>query len=229
MIDVLFKKIYSEVINPEPTKSFFIKNLFQDIWIDWSVLENKLNDFYHLDPSRVELINRKRDKYYPSQNNTVWANSPKVDLEEIFDAFEKGHSLILLNANRMHPSVNEICKVLESIVKKSAVDVHIYCGNKKSKSFYPHCDMADNFIIQQTGKSYWKVYKEYSMNVEKCNIIKDEKELSLDYECVLEPGDLIYIPKSRFHLAQPLEKRLSLSFAISHDTKPINRKWYKFK
>lgn len=229
MIDKLFQKIYDEVIRKEPLRAFFAKDLFKETWIDWEFLENKLNDFYHLEPDTIKLINRKRDKYCPGLLFVSWTEKEVVNIEEIFDAVDKNHGLIVHAASRMHPKLNEICQAIENQVPNSAVDVHIYCGTKKSKSFDIHCDYADNFIIQQTGRSHWKVYKEYSLDLNELRILKNDKKLTLDFECTLKPGDMIYVPKHRFHYAEPLEKRISLSFAISNGEQPIKRKWHKFK
>lgn len=229
MIDQLFQKIYDEVIRKEPMRSFFVKELFKETWVDWELLENKLNDFYHLGVDKVELINRKREKYHPELHTVAWSNRKVIDVEEIFDAVEKNHSMVLLGASRMHPNINEICRAIEKQVPNAAVDVHVYCGTKKSRSFNIHCDHADNFIIQQTGRSHWKVYKEYSLDMNQLRNLENDKKLSLDFECTLRPGDMIYVPKHRFHYAEPLEKRISLSFAVSDGIQPIKRKWYKFK
>lgn len=229
MMNQLFQKIYDEIIRKEPLRAFFAKELFKEVWIDWEFLENKLNDFYHLEPDKIELINRKREKYLPSLKNVPWSNRKVVDIEEVFDAVDKNHSLVLLGASRMHPSLNEMCQAIEKQVPDAAVDVHVYCGSKKSKSFTIHCDYADNFIVQQTGRSHWKVYKEYSLDMNQLRNLENDKKLSLDFECTLKPGDMIYVPKHRFHYAEPLEKRISLSFAVSNAQQQIKRKWHRFK
>ena len=72
-------------------------------------------------------------------------------------------------------------------------DVHVYASfSKKSKSFKLHKDNAHNFILQTEGKSHW--------------IVKDM------FNIILEPNDIIYIPKMVEHECIPLGKRISLSF-----------------
>jgi len=72
-------------------------------------------------------------------------------------------------------------------------DVHIYAGlNEVSKSFGEHFDQSANFILQTEGKSRWIV--------------------SSFLDVVMEPGDVVYIPKLYAHECIPLTKRISLSF-----------------
>ncbi len=226
MFEVLFNKLYSEIINPDPKRSFFIKELFKEVWIDWKFIENKINDFYHLDVNTIELINDKREKYFPEAKKVSWSYGDKIDPQIVANALKNNHSLVILNSSRFHYSLNRICNALESQGNKRSCDVHIYCGNEKSKSFFAHYDLADNFIIQQTGRTKWKVFKECASDMKEQKNIKDKKKLTLDYECILEPGELIYIPKERYHYAKPLEKRISLSFAVAHNVTPVNRNWY---
>jgi len=72
-------------------------------------------------------------------------------------------------------------------------DVHIYASfSKKSKSFKSHKDSSYTFILQTEGKSRW--------------IVKNM------FDIILEPNDLIYIPKMVEHECIPMGKRISLSF-----------------
>jgi ribosomal protein L16 Arg81 hydroxylase len=72
-------------------------------------------------------------------------------------------------------------------------DVHVYAGlNETSKSFGEHFDQSANFILQTEGKSRWVI--------------------SNFLDVVMEPGDIVYIPKLYVHECIPLTKRISLSF-----------------
>ena len=72
-------------------------------------------------------------------------------------------------------------------------DVHIYTGHENNcRSFGPHFDKAYNFILQTEGNSRWIVDN--------------------GFDIILNPGDVIFIPKHCVHECKPLTKRISLSF-----------------
>ena len=65
-----------------------------------------------------------------------------------------------------------------------------------------HSDAEDRFFIQSSGQSLWKVFH-------------DNKELN--YEILLSPGDMAYIPKGVIHSVESMCPRHSVSIAFSDD------------
>jgi len=65
-----------------------------------------------------------------------------------------------------------------------------------------HSDAEDRFFIQGSGESLWKVFH-------------DNKELN--YEVLLSPGDMAYIPKGVVHSVESMCPRHSVSIAFSDD------------
>jgi ribosomal protein L16 Arg81 hydroxylase len=143
----------------------------------------------------------------------------------VFNKINAGYSLVILGASKITKEVNDICSLIEKIIPQTAVDVHAYCGLKKSKSFRAHYDHADNIILHQSGKCHWKVYKQHAKD---CNFEYNVngKDLDVEFECDLESGDMIYVPKHQYHECFPLKKRISLSFPIVNSDSKIDRNWY---
>jgi ribosomal protein L16 Arg81 hydroxylase len=100
----------------------------------------------------------------------------------------------VLNFKKEFNSLVDFFKLKVPELKKSVRnDVHIYAGlNEVSKSFGEHFDQSANFILQTEGKSRWVI--------------------SSFLDVVMEPGDVVYIPKLYVHECIPLTKRISLSF-----------------
>ncbi len=65
-----------------------------------------------------------------------------------------------------------------------------------------HSDAEDRFFIQGSGESLWKIFH-------------DNKELN--YEVLLSPGDMAYIPKGVIHSVESMCPRHSVSIAFSDD------------
>jgi len=99
-----------------------------------------------------------------------------------------------------------------------AADAHFYCSKtEKSRSFDPHIDNDDNFLVHAHGSVKWTV----------CNNL-DNKGDATSFN--LTTGDLLYIPKGLAHSAVPLSKRISISVPLIEDitAKPLDRTVYDF-
>jgi mannose-6-phosphate isomerase-like protein (cupin superfamily) len=69
-----------------------------------------------------------------------------------------------------------------------------------------HSDAENRFFIQGDGQSLWKVFH-------------DNEELN--YEVLLSPGDMVYIPKGLIHSVESMCPRHSVSIAFSDDPEII--------
>lgn len=106
----------------------------------------------------------------------------------------------------------EFCDVFP----EKSIDFHLYGGlNSSSNHFSAHNDLADNFIIHLDGQCEWTIYKEQASYDEALNYKRiDESKLSIQYQEIVNPGDILFIPSSKYHKCVPLSKRLSLSVPI---------------
>ena len=86
---------------------------------------------------------------------------------------------------------------IKDIQNAKTWDVHIYVSIDNLRSFPLHFDDANNVIIQSEGKSRW-VVPHY-------------------FDVILEPGDMVWIPKFITHCCFPSTKRISLSFTFWDD------------
>lgn len=212
-------------IKNEPEIPFFSNGIFEHILLDWEILENILNDTYRITTGLVELIDRKQTKIEIPTFTSHWSSTPRPDPKFIFEKINSGHSLVLLGASKITKEINKICSNIELIIPNTSVDVHVYCGLKKSKSFRAHYDNVDNIILHQTGNCHWKLYKQHSKDCDfRPNVNGDD--LDVEFECDIGPGDFLYVPKYQYHECFPLKKRISLSFPIFDSDDRLNRNWY---
>jgi ribosomal protein L16 Arg81 hydroxylase len=212
-------------ISRDPQTAFYSKDILDHKLIKWDDIEYLLNDTYRITPECIELINENRVKIEIPLFTCAWSHTPRPDPQFVFNKINAGHSLVILGASKITKEVNHICSLIESIIPQTAVDVHAYCGLKKSKSFRAHYDHADNVILHQSGKCHWKVYKQRAKD---CNFEYNVngKDLDVEFECDLESGDMIYVPKHQYHECFPLKKRISLSFPIVNADTKLDRNWY---
>lgn len=210
MINIISSDVY-EKINKNSTipflgtKKFNFKNI-----LSWNEIENYLNNPYFYNIDNVHIIDENNSfkclekKVYPWKDN--FSYSPK----EIFENINSGKTFYLDNFNRFNKRCNDISSEIQQNIFGINLDFHVYGGLRKdSNSFFVHKDFANNLILQIDGKSNWKVYN--SNNSIKNRVLSSDENLELLIDCVLTPGDLLYIPMGNYHKCNPLSKRLSIS------------------
>lgn len=104
---------------------------------------------------------------------------------------------------------------------------NIYTSKKKDAYCFPiHADSTDNFLFHVDGKIRWHIYKETKMDLGKA--YPDESEVTLEDIVELDAGDLLYLPIGKFHKAEPLEARISISYHFNKgkpNKYPYRREW----
>ena len=226
--ELAFTEALIKKIKKEPNVAFYSNGILEHVLVDWNTIEYLLNDTYRVTPEIIELIDETRRKIKIPTFTSTWSSVPRPDPKFVFNKINSGYSLVIPGSSKITKEINEISASIESILPKTAVDVHIYCGLKKSKSFQAHYDSAHNIILHQTGKCHWKLYKQTAKD---CNFEHNVngKDLDVEFECDIGPGDFLYVPMNQYHECFPLEKRISLSFPIVESNTPIDRNWYSIK
>lgn len=200
-----------DLINATKEKKLFVAKEYYKDFPSWE-------DIDHL----YDAIKENGNLDYNSFGTMVFENDPRIlkhYIKAISDisSYHNGHfrfSMIIIhfinrNNNRM------LDKNLENLFSKFIVDNPQKIPKELTvrddgvegwprESWDPtvHSDAEDRFFIQGSGQSLWKVFH-------------DNKELN--YEVLLSPGDMVYIPKGVTHSVESMCPRHSVSIAFSDD------------
>jgi len=134
-----------------------------------------------------------------SKEDKVWKVSWGPFSEESFENFPERNATLLVNdVERAFPQVEELLGYFRFISNYRLDDVmlsYATCGGGVG----PHIDNYDVFLIQTRGKRKWRL--------QLSPLKKDEEDWlpgqdlrvlrsipSMDVECILEPGDMLYLP-----------------------------------
>lgn len=194
----------------------------------WEEIEYSINR-----PSlfNFELIDKieNKDRIEIPREKLYWGNNETQHSKFISKAVNDGNGLIILRWEDANQNTFDMCEMLEKVFDVCA-SAHVYCGLEEAKSFNIHTDYPSNFILQVFGKTRWKVYKNrLSSLIRSGKFILQEKDLEIDFDVVLEPGDIIYVPSKMYHIALPDSPRISISFPCQSDMfgKKQNRTFYR--
>lgn len=86
------------------------------------------------------------------------------------------------------------------------------------QGFAPHFDDVDVFVLQLEGRKRWQVYKPLPGSILPRASSRDFSPHEIGspiLEVVLEPGDLLYLPRGTIHQAQSLPDHHSLHLTVS--------------
>ena len=161
-------------------------------------------------------------------NNGKWCKkkSPeKKSREEIYKLWKSGSSFILTISEFLNKTLWKQCQEFEKFY--GIGQANIYCSNQKDAMCFPiHADSTDNFLFHVSGKIRWYMYKEFSEN----NQHFRPQDATLEEVFELDEGDLLYIPRGKYHRVDTLSPRISISFHFREPPAYSGRRdWYDWK
>jgi hypothetical protein len=154
---------------------------------------------------------RNNEDYYHFGKVSV----PTPDWVDILQEFDREYKIHLYNNDKeifkyqdrlgfvLHQSqqIPIVGKFLEAVSKSHHRDRQHFTAltyislSTESATYGRHSDVMDVWCWQMTGYTLWKIEGRYR-----------------NFEKVLEPGELVYVPRGMWHDTKPMTSRAGLSF-----------------
>ena len=216
----LFENVLVSMKTEEFYEKYFEKNFF--------LLNRKDSKFYAdlfsvdelrimLNSGRVHPDDASVTRYDGSAKETKAFErlSWETDLSE-------GWSIRLYRPQSEHENIWKLCSLLEAFWGQTA-GANVYWTPKASQGFAPHFDDVDVFILQIEGYKRWMIFEPSDKGQfpilplqSSLDFTKDDlKDLKLKLEVVLNPGDILYLPRGWIHYAESLHEADSLHVTVS--------------
>jgi hypothetical protein len=144
---------------------------------------------------------------------------PRIKSSELTKQLREGATLVLDAVDELSEPVEELAVGLELLFREH-VQVNLYAGWQTSRGFDLHWDDHDVFILQVAGRKRWSVYGE----TRRAPLVNDVAKASRPegrpvWTATLEDGDMLYIPRGWWHVAEPLaEPTLHLTVGVHNRT-----------
>jgi ribosomal protein L16 Arg81 hydroxylase len=120
---------------------------------------------------------------------------------------QAGATLIIDYVHKLIPEIAQFASALRYQIGHP-VQMNLYCSMPGRQGFKCHYDTHDVFILQIDGTKAWTVFSDTLKFP-----LKDQKSVDLPppdsepaLECILKPGDLLYIPRGHWHYAVATEQ-----------------------
>lgn len=182
--------------------------------LSWSAF-NALITLDRLQGGQVRAIRNGHDMPI----GMLTARSGRFDNQELApDALQSladmGLSLVINDIHQLVPGIGALAAMVERHVRARA-GVNAYVSFRQDSAFSAHWDDHDVLVLQVHGRKRWFCYGKrdaYPMKGAPAATKIGDAEEPLWSE-VLEPGDVLYIPRGEFHRAQ-IEDGHSLHLTI---------------
>jgi hypothetical protein len=137
-----------------------------------------------------------------------------------------GATLVLQGLHRTWPPLVSFGSQLAAELGHP-VQINAYITPAQNRGFAPHYDVHDVFVLQVAGRKHWRIHAPVVTDpLENQNWEKSRAEVSARaayapvIDCVLEPGDALYLPRGTIHSADALGE---VSIHLTVGIHPITR------
>lgn len=117
--------------------------------------------------------------------------------------FEEGYTIGIRHAEQHHPYLGEIAARFGRVLA-GPVDVHVYCTPPGKHGFGWHYDAEEVFIVQVQGAKEFALRKNTVNPFPVVEAMSPGREFHAEQmpmmKCLLQPGDVLYIPSGYWHV-----------------------------
>lgn len=195
-------KTFADLLHPYSIEKFFAENWTQrgvlipgekpdrfDSFFSWQQLNDLLN-FHKLQ--------------HPSIRFSIKGQSlPACDPKYWIKYCQQGATLVIDHVHDRVPALTDWVWALQEEIGQNTAHLNLYCSWPGTQGFKNHFDTHEVFILQIDGTKEWFVFDEtMKYPVRKDNGPEHRPPESPPYiHEVLQPGDVLYIPRGHWHYA----------------------------
>ncbi len=134
----------------------------------------------------------------------------QVSSDAVLRLFADGSTVVLQGLHRLWPPLIEFADQLAADLGHPT-QVNAYVTPPSSRGFDPHYDVHDVFVLQVAGSKHWTIHEPVLRDPLRTQVWTDRREEVAAaatrepvIDAVLEPGDVLYLPRGFLHSATAL-------------------------
>lgn len=160
----------------------------------------------------------RRDMILPAEMTIVRPKRQKpptrMHSQALTQYARQGISTVINGLDRMDAEVDRVSTIIQREFRAST-HVNLYASFGRESAFSPHWDSHNVLILHLHGRKRWRSWGQpwqAPLCRDACKVPGDLGEP--EWEAVLEPGDLLYLPRGEIHAATLCEGEDSLHLTI---------------
>lgn len=170
--------------------------------------------------SVLAILGAKEVDAFLAREGQMWEAGRCPTADETRREFARGHTLVIRSAEKHDAELERIAAGFRKDFA-APVNVHVYCTPAGQSGFGWHYDPEDVFIVQTHGSKEYQLRKNtvnpWPLLEQMPKDLRIEQEVQPLWNCVLGPGDWLYIPAGWWHSARGREGD-SITLAIGQMT-----------
>jgi hypothetical protein len=138
-----------------------------------------------------------------------------IDVDRVYELYRQGASVVLQLGRSSLRGVSEFANRLQKELRFN-VEATVYITPPEEQGFTTHYDTHSVLVLQIAGKKRWSIYDE----VKRLPLLTETYD-TVDYqpprprdEVILNPGDLLYVPRGLAHDARAAEGEKSVHITV---------------
>jgi ribosomal protein L16 Arg81 hydroxylase len=183
--------------------------------LSWTEL-NEILEHHWRETFRFRLARQGRD-LDPMSYTDRGPFTPRIRPKDLTDHLRRGATLSFDAIDELHGPLTRLAERFEAFFR-GGTKINIYAGWRALHGLDLHRDDQEIFILQLAGRKRWLLYGFSIDGVDHSRLASASVPppgAALDQ--ILEPGDLLYIPRGCFHVALPMnEPTLHLTLGVKN-------------
>jgi hypothetical protein len=159
--------------------------------LPWPILNGILARHWR-ETYRFRLAKEGRDLELASYAE-FGGSTPRIRPKDVTESLRCGATLAFHAIDEIHEPLKRIAESFERLFGAST-QINVYAGWRALHGLDVHCDDEEVFVLQVDGRKRWRLD----------GATRDAQPPVLDQ--VLEPGNLLYMPRGCYHVAIPLDE-----------------------
>jgi len=183
--------------------------------LSWDTLNTTLAHHWR-ETFRFRLALQGRD-LDPASYADLDGYTPRIRAKDLTDHLRRGATLSFDAIDELHEPLTRLAESFESFFR-GGTKINIYAGWRALHGLDLHRDSQEIFILQLDGRKRWLLYGSSIEGIDRSGL-KDSSvpPPGAELDQVLQPGDLLYIPRGCYHVAVPMnEPTLHLTLGVKN-------------
>ena len=145
---------------------------------------------------------------------------PPASFERIDDWLRKGATLVINQVQMIDAAMKQFNEMLGADLN-TPINTNCYVSCPAKQGFDNHFDEHCVFIVQTEGRKAWKVFRPtltYPLHAQSLTDKGKPPDVDPYIECVMNPGDVLFIPRGHWHYAIAESPSVHLTVGVTSRT-----------
>ena len=183
--------------------------------LSWTAL-NEILEHHWRESYRFRLACQGRD-LEPASYADRDGDTPRIRARDVTDHLRRGATLSFDAIDELHEPLTRLAESFEAFFRGST-KINIYAASRALHGLDLHRDSQEIFILQVDGRKRWLLYGFSVDGVDRSGLgSASVPPAGAVLDQILQPGDLLYIPRGCYHVAVPMnEPALHLTLGVKN-------------